>query len=278
MKMGDQEAVIEGSNTHFIRSELIGTDYLVSVGLPYDYDEEPEKKWPIVYLLDSNIFFGMTTEMVRIMALCGPTSDAVVVGIGYPLEIRIEEDWNEYLDSRFLDFSPVRDEQTEKLEQKRTGREVKSGGAGNFLEFLDSEVIRLVESNYRVDGNDRTLVGHSMGGLFTLYVVFHRPSLFNNYIAASPGMSSAKPILPELEESFAKDNNALPVRLILSMGELEKEYWGDHFDSMLHLYDQLVTRGYDQLEVVMKIYPDEDHCTVCPLSFQAGLKMVLRTE
>lgn len=51
-----QESVIEGTETLVLRSELTGKEYLISLGLPYDYEDEPEKKWPVVYLLDGNFF------------------------------------------------------------------------------------------------------------------------------------------------------------------------------------------------------------------------------
>ena len=47
------------------------------------FNRIPEK-WPVIYLVDGNQYFGMVTDMIRPMSWCGQTSDAMVVGIGYP--------------------------------------------------------------------------------------------------------------------------------------------------------------------------------------------------
>lgn len=272
------EAVIEGTETYVLRSELTGKEYRISVGLPYDYHDEPEKKWPVVYHLDGNVYFGMVTEIVRTMALCGPTSDAVVVGIGYANGIQTNEAWVDFIAMRDHDLTPVRDEEEEKKMQERRKRQVKTGGAGDFLEFIGEEIISLVESSYRVDESERTLVGHSHGGLFVLFALLQNPGQFKNYISGSPSIYWKGQVILEIEKAFASEQSALPARLFLSMGELEKDDSNDSFDGMLRLFDQLESRGYEQFEIVKKIYPDEDHCTVVAPSLQAGLKFALRVK
>ena len=50
--MAYREAVLDGNETRVLRSELTEKEYLISVGLPYAYRDKPEKKWPVVYLMD----------------------------------------------------------------------------------------------------------------------------------------------------------------------------------------------------------------------------------
>lgn len=274
-----QVAVIEGSEMRVLRSELTGKDYLISVGLPYGYYDEPEKKWPVVYHIDGNVYFGMVTDIVRSMAWCGPTSDAVVVGIGYATETQLGDAWDERLDLRYQDLTPVRDEEHEKSRRERTGREAKSGGAGDFLAFINSEIIGVVESSYRVDQIARTLAGHSQGGLFTLFAMFQNPGQFRNYVACSPSVYWKGQVMLEIEKAFASEQSALPAKLFLSMGELEKNEDDDSsYAGMQRLFEQLERRGYEQFEVVQKIFPDEDHCTVIAPSLAAGLKFALRDD
>jgi len=72
-----QAATIEGSETRVMQSELTGKDYLISVSLLYGDQGEPEKKWPVVYHMQGNEYFGMITEIVRSMAWCEPAIDAI---------------------------------------------------------------------------------------------------------------------------------------------------------------------------------------------------------
>lgn len=274
-----KEAVIEGSKVHVLRSELTGKDYLISVGLPYGYRDETEKKWPVVYIMDGNFYFGMATEIVRSMAWCGPTSDAIVVGIGYATGTQMDEAWLDRLAMRMDDLTPVRDEEQEKKRQENWERSVRTGGAVNFLEFIDADVMSLVESNYRVDKNERTLAGHSQGGSFTLFAMFQYPGQFRNYIASSPSIYWKGQVMLEIEKLFASEHSVLPAKLFLSMGELEKEDEDDDsYEGMLRLFDQLESREYEQFEMVKKIFPDEDHCTVIAPSLAAGLKLALIIE
>jgi len=54
----------------------------------------------------------------------------------------------------------------DKMEVAMTPNAVAEGGAANFLEFIEKELVPYVEANYPVT-HFRTLIGHSYGGLFT---------------------------------------------------------------------------------------------------------------
>jgi len=60
-----------------------------------------------------------------------------------------------------------------------------SGKADLFLTFIETELVPFINRKY--PNNDRsTLLGHSFGGLFTLYTLLTKPSLFDSYIASDP--------------------------------------------------------------------------------------------
>ena len=90
--MTSNPAMILASETHHMTSAA-GREYRVSVALPLGYQSGPSedwpfhdspKRWPTVYVLDGNWYFGMVVDMIRPMSWCGGTTDAIVVGIGYP--------------------------------------------------------------------------------------------------------------------------------------------------------------------------------------------------
>ena len=60
-----------------------------------------------------------------------------------------------------------------------------SGGGENFMKFIETEVMPMVEKNYRTQPF-KIFAGHSLGGLTVIYSFVSRPDLFNAYIAASP--------------------------------------------------------------------------------------------
>jgi predicted alpha/beta superfamily hydrolase len=74
-----------------MKSKATGKNYQISITLPlayvndsikFDLIDKPLTAWPVVYVLDSDWYFSMITDMVRIMSWCGRTTDAIVVGIG----------------------------------------------------------------------------------------------------------------------------------------------------------------------------------------------------
>ena len=145
------------------------------------------------------------------------------------------------------------------------------------MEFLTTDVLTLVENRYRVDQQERTLAGHSLGGLFPLYAMFQNPAKFKTHVACSPSIYWNGQIMLEIEKAYADAHDSLPARLFLSMGELEME-GGISYDGMLRLFDQLQRRDYKDIEIEMKLFPDDDHCTVLAPSLAAGLKFALRSE
>lgn len=77
---------------------------------------------------------------------------------------------------RDRDFSPTHE----------PGIEV-SGGADNFHTFLKDELIPYVEKKYPANGN-RTLIGSSFSGLFSVYAFIKDPELFRSYISSDPNL------------------------------------------------------------------------------------------
>ena len=116
-------ATILASQTRLMKSKFTKRQYRISIALPYAYYElpgaswpfdKPLKKWPVVYLTDANYYFGLVTDMVRVMAWCGKPTDAIIVGIGYKEQSVPQKAWQDSIAWRESDFTPVRVESEEK--------------------------------------------------------------------------------------------------------------------------------------------------------------------
>jgi predicted alpha/beta superfamily hydrolase len=269
-----REATIKGSESRVLRSQHTRKDYLISLGLPQRYRDEPEKKWPAVYLLDANFFFGMATGIVRLMSWCGGTQDAIVVGIGYATDKPLTEAWHQVMELRANDLTPERDEEWE-TRQEDSPREVRSGGGRQFFRFIEEELIPLVETEYRVNPKERTLVGHSLGGLFALHAMLWKPELFKHYVASSPSLYWRDEATFEDERRFSRRRKTLPAHLYLTIGDSEGRADDDPVDRMLRFSKQLESRNYGRFMQDERIFAGEDHCTVAVLGLRAGLKRAL---
>jgi hypothetical protein len=101
-------ASIPATEVRLVHSAVAQQDYLISVALPFHYAEHAEKVWPVIYLLDANLYFGLVVDMVRAMnirvAFCNELPDAFIVGIGYPVTGSLAEMLHQVMHLRLRDF------------------------------------------------------------------------------------------------------------------------------------------------------------------------------
>src|SRR5690349_3620605 len=72
-----------------------------------------------------------------------------------------------------------------------------SGGASNYLAFFEKELLPYINKKFRTTG-ENGLMGGSFGGLFTIYSMLERPSLFRFYCTADPALHNDGQQIPRL--------------------------------------------------------------------------------
>jgi predicted alpha/beta superfamily hydrolase len=269
-----------------MKSKFSKRKYRISISLPYAYFESsnkswpfetPLEKWPVVYLLDGNWFFGMVTDIVRNMAWFGKITDAIVVGIGYPDKQDPQEAWRNTILRRFYELSPVRDEGFETWVASALNRP-QTGGAREFLNFIKYELIPVIQQDFRTDPKNRILAGHSLGGTFTAYALLENPDLFNTYIIGSPFLSFGNGFTFKHEEQFAERHKRLAAKVHLWVGDLEETLDDTTFSDTIRFAAILESRKYKGLTLNKQIFPDLEHSEVIAPGFQAGLKWALKNR
>ena len=145
-----------------------------------------------------------------------------------------------------------------------------SGGAEQFLHFLQTELIPFIDSSYRTNPNDRAITGHSFGGLFVLYALLQRPDLFQRYCAGSPVPDYDDRVLFEFEEEFALINSDLPVNLAIVVGTLE----GPTAVSTQEFCANLSSRDYEGLKLKFLLLEGETHFSVIAPLMVKGWKAI----
>lgn len=138
---------------------------------------EKEYSLSVIYQLDANAYFDhigyALGELGKNQVLA---KEPILVGIGNK---------NAYL----MDSLRVRDYTFPKA--PASDSLAISGGAEKFYAFLKQELIPYIDKSYRTDTGERTLMGHSFGGYFTLYALLQdmkQTAVFNSYVAASPSL------------------------------------------------------------------------------------------
>ena len=263
-------ATIPATEVRALQSAVVDQEYLISVALPFHYAAHPDTTYPVIYVLDANLYFGMVVDMVRAMNIrvpfCNELPDALIVGIGYHVTGSLAESLHQVMHLRQRDLGPGRNEEGDQFMQEyfRVPNPLASGGGARFLQFIQQELIPLIESEYRADPADRTLMGHSSGGYFSLYTLFQQPHLFQRYVVATATFNVDE------EQNYADHHDSLPVRLHL----VTEGMWEADRDRHNAFVTLLESRRYADLRLTHQIIANCTHCAVVPPAFQTGLVAV----
>jgi predicted alpha/beta superfamily hydrolase len=246
------EVTIAGSELRTLESEETGRTYDLYVQLPADYDAEGDEIYPVLYLLDGQWDFKLLVSIYDGLLYDGIVPEMIIVGITYSGENP------NYGVLRQMDYLPIHDRNVEG-----------SGDAPKFLEFFKGSLIPFIEENYRTDPAQRILMGSSYGGTFTLYTMFTEPELFSGYVAASPEVAFGAAYSFVQEEQYADEHDELPVRLFLSVGELERLK-----SPVQGFMAVLEGRDYEGLELKTWLNVEERHAGVKPEAYNRGLRYI----
>ena len=233
-----------------IRSKLRENgNYFITVAMPEEYDRTT-KNYPVIYLLDPGYGGTRNESIIKAIASIASTKlqfPLVIVGIGY----------NQFT-ARNRDYTPSKNRVYPT-----------SGGAAQFLEFIELELIPEVEKNYRVETDRRVLLGHSFGGLFTYFSLFQKPDLFQYRIALSPSLWWDDDMMLNVEREFSRNGGQLSGVLFTAAGSNEST--SRIIGPYQKMVNRLKDRGYADLKIIDGIFPDEDHGSVFFNSAIAGI-------
>jgi predicted alpha/beta superfamily hydrolase len=245
-------ATIPGSEVRKITSKIVaGQEYELHIMLPGGY-KAAGKKYPVVYLMDSQWDFPLVTGLYGEHYYDGFIPELIIVGVTWSGEHA------NYDSLRMRDYSPT----------KIVGIP-HSGGADQFLAFMKQELFPFIESNYKADGKNRILMGCSAAGLFTLYALFTQPDLFTGYAAASPHIPWDNEVLYKFEQEFAKKRLPYPVHVYMTVGDVETtrpafEKFSAH----------MVARKYASVRLNSKILENTGHSGTKNETYARGLQYI----
>ena len=273
-----QQVTIPNTEVSVLSSDIIGDKFKLSIALPQNYTETTTR-YPAVYLLDANLFFGMVTETARLLQFGQEIPECIIVGLGYP-------DDAQHLGLRCRDYTPTRDDEGNRawLEKVSQGRKIPieyrgSGGAEQFLAFLRQELTPYIYDRYRIDPDESVLAGDSLGGLFALYTLFHQPKAFKRYIIGSPSIYCGDAISFDYEAAYAAEHDDLPATVFLSGGALEAIFepaFAAMLSNVARLTELLTSRKYPGLKFISHIFDNETHLSVIPATMSRGLRTVFQ--
>lgn len=183
---------IVGTN-YSIDSKILEQKRQIQIYLPSSYTET-EKKYPVLYLLDGQLFFNAAVSFSNKFKQSKLTPEFIIVGI------------NSSYPQRFGHFS---------------------NGKDKFIKFMDTELIPYVESNFRTN-TEKLFFGWEYGGSLGFNIMLRDSIGFDAYILASPF-----PIWDEIEklENISTINSML--YFTVSPNEYQVNHGTEKLDSWL---------------------------------------------
>ena len=237
-------------------SEIINDDFHIYISLPEDYSES-DKTFPVLYVLDGDIAFGIATSIARYLQYGNNIPEMIIVGIGYG-ELS-EENGNK----RKRDYTPAQSTSSDN-----------GGGAEPFLNFINEELITYIDANFKTDKKNRVLAGYSLGGLFALFSLFNSPETFNRYIIGSPYLTWGNYAIYEYEERAAIKYTELNANVFISVGSEESDE--KYFDPIDEIVSRIQDRSYIGLQLDTKVFDGSTHLMGPPEAITYGLLSVFK--
>ena len=244
-------------------SKNVSDTFSIFVNLPKDYNKNKDKIYPTVFLLDANVYFDIVKNSIKRINQDNKLVEPIIIGIGYKDFIT-----NDAL--RNIDY-------TYPMALPKDSFPI-SGGADKFLSFIEKELIPYINKNFRTDTINRTLMGHSLGGYFSLFALQkhqqEKTNIFKNYVSASPSLDYYNQFLYSQFKNISlnpSDNNKRT--LLLTTGSLEDgEDGGLIFNSFTKL---LTAPSFSNIILNKIIFPKTDHMGTAVPTFDKGLELIM---
>ncbi|MCB7482176.1 alpha/beta hydrolase [Christiangramia sediminis] len=146
-----------------ISSQKLGETRQIKVQLPRNYEENSEKRYPVVVVLDGDYLFEPVAGMVDYYSYWEDIPEMIVVGINQD-GIRMDDTY--YSDKNFLP----------------------EGKGAKFFEFIGMDLLAQLDQKYRT-ANFRIIVGHDFTSNFINYYLLKQAPIFQGYINLSPDLA-----------------------------------------------------------------------------------------
>ena len=213
------------------------------VYLPEDYEADPQKRYPVMYMFDGhNVFFDEDATFGKSWGMKAYLDqnphDLIIVGIEGN-----NEGWR-----RLNEYSPV------DFSYEETG--FIKGEGKVYMDWLVDTLKPYIDANYRtLPDREHTIIGgSSMGGLMSLYAVCYYNDVFQRAAALSPSLWVNQQANLELLKAADPKNDTC---IYMDYGS---EELSNHFGNMEVLRGAVDILLEKQQHLTFRIVPGGSHC------------------
>jgi predicted alpha/beta superfamily hydrolase len=138
-----------------------------------------------------------------------------------------------------------------------TGKNNNYGQANIFYQLLKNNIMPVVEEKFSRNPIDRSFIGHSLGGLFSIYLLTNNDSLFKNLYALSPSLWIDNYHILNYESSQQEKLVKVRKDVWISCGSAET--FNKIRSGVKRLEDTLLVRKFSGINYRIKIYDRKTH-------------------
>jgi predicted alpha/beta superfamily hydrolase len=256
----NQKNCLDNTEQFSLTSKYVeGETYVIQVSLPIGYSSS-QQFYPVLYVLDGDVFFGMAKEIAMWLMFNEEIKDIIVIGISYG------QGTDAWYSKRVRDLMPS--------SNTFFAKNQKAGEADNFLKFIQYELLPTVNKNYRTYPDSSAISGISLGGLLNTYILFKQPELFKNYIIISPALNWRKESTFKCETEYFSNHRELNKTVYMAYASMDNKKW--IINPTNEIIQTIQTRNYAGLKFVSQVLEGETHHTVYPVAITHGLKTVFK--
>lgn len=182
-------------NRVVIQSRILQEERPILIHLPQNY-RASEKYYPVLFVLDAEQggHFQRSVAIVELFGDRGELPRMIIVGI---------ENTNRLRDMNAPTF-------------EYDGKSI-VGGAGNFLKFIEEEVVAFINEEFR-SSNFRMLFGRSASATFSIFAMVSRPAAFSAYIASSPSFFVNEELIHVKTQRFFENKKSINRIFFMNLG------------------------------------------------------------
>lgn len=216
----------------------------IKIILPLGYSEKNKKLYDVLYVLDGEWYTELAPNAYNFAKSGGFLPNTIIVLIA-----------NVYVDGinqRNRDFEPL-------VKKDKNGAKL-------FLSFLEKELLPYIDNKYP-NNDQKSLLGSSLGGLFTVYTFLTSPDLFQAYIACDPNLDWENEYLAKL--AMVKLPTFENKRNILFIATNDYSFGTNGGETFKNVLKEKAPKS---IHWQVKSYQNETHYSVQYKAFYDGLK------
>ncbi len=237
-----------------IHSDVLNEERIINIYLPHSYSEDLTREYPVIYLLDGSI----DEDFIHIAGIVqfGSYSwinfvpESIVVGIS-----NID---------RKRDFT-FPDKRRKKVDKNYDSKR----HSGDFINFIDNELIPLITKRYRMS-SESTIIGQSLGGLLVSEILIKKPHIFDNYIIISPSLWWDNASLLKLEPTNCLSKKTVYIG-VGKEGRLMEQ-------SAKVMYEKFRDLNRSNFTVYYEYFDDLDHSNILHLGIYKAFNVIFKSS